>query len=99
MIAGGSPIVGVTWQTVHDMNAAHAAEFSRVTKETALALLAENSTAAAEAIRGFTDDDLNRARTVSLYADAELTSQFVLEDHAVRHSYHHLARLRAALGL
>jgi hypothetical protein len=31
---------------------------------------------------------------VSLYDDAELTCQFMLEDHAVRHSYHHLARLR-----
>jgi hypothetical protein len=34
---------------------------------------------------------------VSLYGDAELTCQFILEDHAVRHSYHHLARLRAAV--
>ena len=34
---------------------------------------------------------------VSLYADAPVTCQFVLEDHAVRHSYHHLARIRGAL--
>ena len=34
---------------------------------------------------------------VSLNADAPLTCQFMLEDHAVRHSYHHLARIRAAL--
>jgi len=34
---------------------------------------------------------------VSLYANAILTCQFVLEDHAVRHSYHHLGRIRAAL--
>jgi len=27
-----------------------------------------------------------------------LTCQFFLEDHAVRHSYHHLARIRKALG-
>jgi hypothetical protein len=26
-----------------------------------------------------------------------LTCQFMLEDHAVRHSYHHLARIRLAL--
>jgi hypothetical protein len=26
-----------------------------------------------------------------------LTCQFVLEDHAVRHSFHHLARIHAAL--
>jgi hypothetical protein len=34
---------------------------------------------------------------VSLNADAPLTCQFFLEDHAVRHSYHHCARIRAAL--
>jgi hypothetical protein len=30
-------------------------------------------------------------------ADAPLTCQFLLEDHPVRHSYHHLARIHAAL--
>jgi hypothetical protein len=35
---------------------------------------------------------------VSLNSDAPLTCQFMLEDHAVRHSYHHLAKIRAALG-
>jgi Protein of unknown function (DUF664) len=98
MVAAGTPIVGVTWATVHEMNAAHAAEFGFVAKHTALSLLAENSAAAADAIRAFTEADLDRAALVSLYGDAELTSQFVLEDHAVRHSYHHLARLRAAVA-
>ena len=41
---------------------------------------------------------LDRSETVSLNADAPLTCQFFLEDHAVRHSYHHLARIRAALA-
>jgi hypothetical protein len=35
---------------------------------------------------------------VSLNADAPLTTQFFIEDHALRHSFHHLARIRAALG-
>jgi hypothetical protein len=29
---------------------------------------------------------------------APVTAQFVVEDHAVRHSWHHLASIRAALG-
>ena len=66
-------------------------------KVAALALLAENSAAAAAAIRLLSDDDLDRAVPVSLYGDAELTCQFMLEDHAVRHSIHHLSRLRAAV--
>ena len=40
---------------------------------------------------------LAQAAPASLYADAPVTCQFMLEDHAVRHSYHHLARLRKAV--
>ena len=29
---------------------------------------------------------------------APVTAQFVVEDHAVRHSWHHLARIRTAVG-
>lgn len=98
MMAFGTRIVGVTWATVHEMNAAHAAEHATTSKQDALALLAENSAAAADAVRLLSDDDLDSAVPVSLYGDAELTCQFMLEDHAVRHSFHHLARLRAAVG-
>jgi len=44
-----------------------------------------------------TDDQLDTAVPLSLNAGAPLTCQFVLEDHAVRHSFHHLARLRRAV--
>jgi len=82
---------------VHAMNAAHARDYSAVTKQTALNLLRGNSTVAAAAIRSLSDDELNRAAPASLYSDAPVTCQFVLEDHPVRHSYHHLARIRRAL--
>jgi hypothetical protein len=97
MVAAGKPIAGVVWDTVHEMNAGHAKENDAVTKEAALDLLRRNSAAAAAAIRALSDEELDRAAPVSLYSDAPLTCQFMLEDHAVRHSYHHLARIRAAL--
>ena len=53
--------------------------------------------AAAAAIRALSDAELDRAAPVSLNSDAPLTCQFMLEDHAVRHSYHHLAKIKAAL--
>jgi hypothetical protein len=96
-LASGQPIAGVTMQAVHTLNARHASEHADVTKAVALDLLRTNSAAAAAAIRGLSDEELDRAATVSLYEDAPLTCQFVLEDHAVRHSYHHLARIKAAL--
>ena len=96
-LAGGEPVRGVTWDDVHAMNAAHAKEHDAVTKKEALELLGKNSTAAAAAIRALSDEELTRFAPISLYSDAPLTCQFMLEDHAVRHSYHHLARIRGAL--
>ena len=96
-LAGGKPIAGVAWDAVHDMNAGHARDNDAVTKEAALELLARNSAAAAAAIRALGDEELDNGGTISLYSDAPLTCQFMLEDHAVRHSYHHLARIRAAV--
>jgi hypothetical protein len=98
VLASGQPIKDVTWDAVAEVNAGHAKEHDGVTKEAALELLARNSAAAAAAVRALSDDDLARAAPVSLYGDAPLTCQFFLEDHAVRHSYHHLARIRKALG-
>jgi hypothetical protein len=96
-LAAGKPVTGVTWEVVHRMNAAHAAEYAAVTKAAALELLRRHSEAAAAAIRALSDEELDCAAPVSLNADAPLTCQFMLEDHAVRHSYHHLARIRLAL--
>jgi hypothetical protein len=98
LLAAGQPITDVSWDTIDTMNRDHARENDGVTKEAALALLAANSAAAAAAIRAFSDDELDRAAPVSLNSDAPLTCQFILEDHAVRHSYHHLARIKVALA-
>jgi hypothetical protein len=98
LLASGQAITGVVWDGIHEMNRKHAEQYAHVGKEEALALLARNSADAAAAIRAMTDDQLDRAAPVSLNGDAPLTCQFFLEDHAVRHSYHHLARIRAALA-
>ena len=97
LLAAGQPIMGVTWDAVDTINRDHAKENDNVAKEAALALLKTNSAAAAAAIRAFTDEELDRAAPVSLNSDAPLTCQFFLEDHPVRHSHHHLARIKAAL--
>lgn len=97
-LASGQPITDVTWEAVAQINAGHAKEHDGATKQAALELLRGNSDAAAAAIRALTDADLAKAAPVSLYGNAPLTCQFFLEDHAVRHSYHHLAKIRKALG-
>ena len=97
-IAAGTPVAGVTWAVVAHMNAEHAQQHGAVGKAEALALLRSNSKAAADTVRAFSDEQLDAAATVSLNADAPLTAQFLIEDHALRHSFHHLAGIRAAVG-
>jgi hypothetical protein len=96
-IASGTTIIGVSWDMVRLINADHALTYRDVTKEEALDLLRHNCGLATATIRALTDADLDRTVPNSMYADAPLTCQFFLEDHAVRHSYHHLAKIRAAL--
>lgn len=97
-LAAGQPITGVSWNDVHALNARHAAEHDGVRQDDAVALLLKNAADAAAVIRALSDGELDRANGISLNDDAPLTCQFMLEDHAVRHSYHHLARIKQTLA-
>jgi hypothetical protein len=97
-VASGKAVTDVTWDVVAELNAKHAREQAEVTKAATLELLRRNSREAAAAVRTFTDDELDRAASFSLSFGAPVTAQFVIEDHALRHSWHHLARIRKALG-
>jgi hypothetical protein len=96
-LGSGEPIAGVTWDVIRDMNANHAGEHGQTSKQDTLEVLRQNSKTAAETVRTFTDEQLDHAAAVSLNGDAPLTAQFFIEDHALRHSFHHLAKIRAAL--
>ena len=97
-IANGRAVTDVTWEVVAQLNANHAREHAGVTKAAAIELLRRNSHEAAAAVRRFTDDELDRAAPFSLSFGAPVTAQFVIEDHSLRHSWHHLARIRKVLG-
>jgi hypothetical protein len=97
-IASGKAVTDVTWEVVAQINAKHAEEQSKITRAPALELLWRNSREAAAAVRKFSDDELDQAAPLSLNEDAPMTAQFVIEDHALRHSWHHLALIRAAVS-
>ncbi|MBI1805325.1 MAG: maleylpyruvate isomerase N-terminal domain-containing protein [Ignavibacteriae bacterium] len=96
-LASSKPVAGVTWDAVAQMNAEHAHEHAAVGKQETLSFLRQNSKAAADAVRKFTDEELDNAAALSLNSDAPMTAQFAIEDHALRHSFHHMAKIRAAL--
>jgi DinB superfamily len=97
-VASGKPITGLTWDMVAEGNAQHAQAHATVNKQETLELLQRNSRMAADRVRQFTDEELDRAAAVSLNGNAPLTAQFLIEDHALRHSFHHLANIRAVLN-
>jgi hypothetical protein len=97
-ITDWKPMTGVTWEVVADLNAGHAREHPNPEKAEVLARLGELSSQAADGVKGFSDEELDRAGLFGLSYDAPVTAQFVIEDHAVRHSWHHLARIRKTLG-
>ncbi len=97
-IGSGNAVTEVTWEAVADMNSNHSKENGNVAKTAALQLLMKNSREAAAAVRTFTDEQLDTAAPFSLSYGAPVTAQFVIEDHALRHSWHHLAKIKKALG-
>lgn len=97
-VGSGKDMSEVTWDVVQNMNAEHAITNASVSKADALALLKKNSSEAANAVRSMTDQQLDTAAPFGLSFNAPVTAQFVLEDHAVRHSWHHLARIKETLG-
>lgn len=97
-IASGKEVTEVTWEVVAQLNLKHAQEHAGATKAETLALLRRNSRDAANAVRTLTDNELDQAAPFGLSFAAPVTAQFVIEDHALRHSWHHLARIRKAVG-
>jgi SAM-dependent methyltransferase/uncharacterized damage-inducible protein DinB len=97
-VAAGKSVTDVTWDVVAEINAKHASENANTGQAETVELLRKNSREVADAVRNLSDDELDRAAPFSLSSGAPMTAQFVLEDHAVRHSWHHRARLRNALG-
>ena len=97
-VASGKAVSDVTWDVVAELNEKHAQDNAQVSKAAALELLRRNSREAAAAVRAFTDQELDNAAPFSLSFGAPMTAQFVIEDHAMRHSWHHLAAIRKALG-
>jgi len=97
ILASGKPITEATMDVVNQMNADHAKEFANANKKETITLLRKNSKTAADSVRSFTDTELDNSATVSLNANAPLSTQFFIEDHALRHSFHHFDKIKQTI--
>lgn len=98
-LGGGEPIAGVTWGDIAAMNAKHSRDHASAGRKETADLVRKNGKAAADAVAQFSDGQLDNGGTISLYGNAPLTCQFWIEDHPLRHSWHHLAKIKAAFGI
>ena len=88
-LAGGKPVMGVTLDAVNEMNAGHATENDAVTKAGG-AGSAPGQTARQPRLQSGLSATRSSLRPLRVALTLMLHhGQFVLEDHAVRHSYHH----------
>lgn len=97
-LAAGQPITAVTWDAVHAMNRTTRKRMTASPRKRHSPCWAPTVPGRPRQYALSAMRKLDRAAPVSLNGDAPLTCQFMLEDHAVRHSYHHLVRIRAALA-
>lgn len=98
-LGGGESIVGISWGDIAAMNAKHAQENAGVGRKETVELLRKNGKVAAAAIAEFSDAQLDAGGSISLYGNAPLTCQFWIEDHPLRHSWHHAGKIKAAFGI
>lgn len=95
-VATGQPLPPLTMDSIHQMNAEHAKQHARCTKDETLTLLRKNGAAAAGTIRGLSDEQLDRSG--SLLGGPPMTAQQVVERVLISHVQEHHGSIRATLG-
>ena len=96
-VAGGKSVMDVTWEAVAGINSKHASDnrgheggCSRPVAEEQPRGRCRGASAHGRRARS--------GRALLLNYGAPVTAQFVIEDHPLRHPWHHLARIRKTLG-
>ncbi|HET9855729.1 MAG TPA: DinB family protein [Methylomirabilota bacterium] len=96
-LAAGQSIPNFTMDMLHEMNATHAKEQAGCTKAETLALHEKNAAAAAAAVRGLSDAELDRKGTVLAEMPA-MTTQQVIEAILINHINDHMGSIRKTVG-
>jgi hypothetical protein len=95
-VATGQTLPPITMDMINQGNAQHAKEHAACTKAEVLDLLRKNSAAAVSIVGGLSDEQL--AHTGQLLG-GPVSAQQVAENILIGHTAHHLASLKATLGV
>jgi hypothetical protein len=96
-IATGADLPPITPEMLDASNARHAEEHAGCSRQETLAMLRRDGQAAAEAVRGLNDEQLDRTAPLALAGGAAISAQQMAE-FMIGHPTDHLASVQAALG-
>ena len=96
-VAAGQAMPHFTMAMLDEMNAKHARDFAGCTKAETLALHKSGVAAAAAAVRGLSDAQLDKSGTVMTGMPA-MTTQQIIEGILIGHIDEHLGSIRATVG-
>jgi hypothetical protein len=96
-LAAGQSIPNFTMDMLNEMNAKHAKEQAGCTKAETLALHEKGAAAAAAAVRGLSDVELDKKGTV-LAGMPALTTQQAIENILINHINDHMGSIRKTVG-
>jgi hypothetical protein len=95
-LATGQQVPPVTTEMIDQGNAQHAAQHANCTRTETLDLLRQRGAAAASTIRGFSDEQLDRAAPMAFAGGASLNAQQLIESAVIDSVQQHLDSIRAA---
>ena len=92
-VAAGAAVPPITMDGLNAGNAEHAARAAGVTRDETATLLRDNIKSAASAIRGLSDDQLDKTATLPM---GELTAAQIVEMIMIGHTQMHIGGIKAA---
>jgi uncharacterized damage-inducible protein DinB len=95
LIADGRSLPSLTWETIHRGNAEHARKHAETTKGETLDLLRRDGAAAAAAVRGLTDAQLDRSASV---LGGTMTAAQAIERVLIGHVAQHHESIKGVVG-
>ena len=96
LVATGGEVPPVTMEMFHASNAQHAQEHAACTREEVLEILRRDGKAAADKLRGLSDEQLDRTASMAFAGGAEMSAVQLVEMILLGHPVQHLESIKAA---
>ena len=96
LVATGGEVPPITMDMFHAGNAQHAQEHANCTRQEVLEILRRDGKAAADKLRGLSDEQLDRKASMAFAGGAEMSAQQIVEGILLGHPAQHLESINAA---